>query len=81
VQRPRRNHTPAFKAQVALDVLRGEKTEQLFIWSSPVNDLVLTPAKGCCATTKSILPLRAFHVLDYLPHRRLADIQVGVRSR
>lgn len=26
MRRPRRNHTPAFKARVALDALRGEKT-------------------------------------------------------
>jgi transposase len=26
MRRPRRNHSPAFKARVALDALRGEKT-------------------------------------------------------
>lgn len=25
-RRPRRNHSPAFKVKVALDVIRGEKT-------------------------------------------------------
>jgi transposase-like protein len=26
MKRPRRNHSPAFKAKVALDALKGEKT-------------------------------------------------------
>ena len=30
-----------------------------------------------CATTKSVLPFCTLHVLNYLPHRRLSDIQVG----
>ncbi len=33
-RRPRRNHTPAFKAQVALAAIRGDRTNQITSWKA-----------------------------------------------
>ena len=40
------------------------------------DNLIVAPAKCDCAPTKRILPFRALDVLDDLPHRGLADVQV-----
>jgi hypothetical protein len=41
------------------------------------DDLILVPAERHGPTTQSVLTLRAFHILDDLPHGRLSNIQVG----
>ena len=49
-KRPRRNHSPAFKAKVALAAVRGEKTlaELAQLLSEPDHDVeVSAPGRGC----------------------------------
>ena len=41
------------------------------------DDLLVAPAEGNRTTAKRILPSGALGILDDLPHRRLADVQIG----
>jgi hypothetical protein len=41
------------------------------------DDLILAPAERHGPAAQGILTLRALHVLDNLPHRRLSNIKVG----
>ena len=47
MKRPRRNHSPAFKAKVALEAIKGEKTiAQLAVWRISRNGPTRFPLIG-----------------------------------
>lgn len=66
-RRARRNHTPAFKAKVALAAVRGEKTlselaQQFDVHANQIKqwkDQLLEGAAGSLATRPRLKPLRA----------------------
>ena len=66
-KRPRRNHTPAFKAKVALAAMKGEKTlaelaQQFDVHPNQITQWkgqLLDGAAGCSARTRAKRRLRA----------------------
>ena len=55
----------------------GSRCTGLALITVDDDDLLVAPAKGNCASTKCILPLRALDVLENLSHRGLTNVQVG----
>lgn len=56
-RRPRRNHSSAFKAKVALDAIRGDKTLAKLAKLHDVHPNQITDCKNQCSRAPS-LPLR-----------------------
>jgi hypothetical protein len=56
----------------------GRRRARLTLVRIDHDDPIVGPAKRRRASPKRVLTLRALDVLDDLPHRRLADVQVGV---
>ena len=65
-KRPRRNHSPAFKAKVALDAIRGDKTLAELSNLYDVHPNQITAAAGQGTSTDS----RKWLLLSSLKYRR-----------
>ena len=51
-RRPRRNHSPAFKAKVAVDAIRGEKTLAELAKLHDVHPNQITDWKNSCSSAR-----------------------------
>ena len=68
---------PTFAAQALKALAPGSRCTGFALIAVDDANLLVAPAKGNCAPTKCILPLRALDVLDDLSHRGLTNVQVG----
>ena len=72
-KRPRRNHSPAFKAKVALDAIRGDKTlaelaklhdvhpNQITDWKNQMIERAASVFGAAEASNESTVDLKALH--------------------
>ena len=68
-RRPRRNHSPAFKAKVALAAIRGEKTlaelaEQFDVHPNQITQWRSQLLEGACGVFGAVAPAEATPALD-----------------
>lgn len=81
-RRPRRNHSPAFKGEVALAALRGDKTQaelaqQFDVHPNPIGDWRKRPTTRCASpsgvTWRFTIPAAPIRAWTARPRTRVAQ--------